>query len=613
MIINFKLFIYNHFVIWGGFSVNNATLNRFFALHFVLPFILAALALMHLIALHDSAGSGNPLGVSGNYDRLPFAPYFIFKDLITIFIFILVLAMFVFFMPNLLGDSENYVMANPMQTPPAMKTNILCCRTNIWKACVYPTIKSYCVKVMMEDKFNLGKYNNENNLLLDDNEKINKSEKGFITINNQKREITKSELINLIESIKETIINNKGLNDVKFLKDFRELVNGVFQAEGHVGGYFPNVNTTTFRPIVYISQNVSDSSLEFLIILWLILDKNLKFAISVNEPSKFFHIRLLSRDWDFIINRLIAYLHLVYGDKYKGLIKLNEIYHLNKKPNTSNSTLVKVINLAYSLVNRPAKKINFKDKIYAVIGETDSDINQIKAYRNNNKPLSILFILGFLLGDGNFTIKIRDTEKGIWFLPVIRLEQKYTLDNSNLFKDIVVYLNKLDVKAGITQYNKSNDSNHIVLTIQDKVNVRNFINIIKQHRDFFFWKKEQINIIMNSLVIVSIAARHWKESQIALLRLLYSKPDNNLKYNFDYWAKRLDEIYNESKKPLNDFYISISKNRAWAVNLPVALNIKPKTKYFFFKTFNDSKKEAFEAAIFYRNDQLKKWLAHKGF
>src|SRR5437764_507557 len=75
---------------------------------------------MHLIALHDSAGSGNPLGVSANYDRLPFAPYFIFKDLITIFIFIIVLSVFVFFMPNVLGDSENYIMANPMQTPPAI-------------------------------------------------------------------------------------------------------------------------------------------------------------------------------------------------------------------------------------------------------------------------------------------------------------------------------------------------------------------------------------------------------------------------------------------------------------------------------------------------------------
>jgi len=75
---------------------------------------------MHLIALHDSAGSGNPLGVSGNYDRLPMAPYFLFKDLITIFLFIVILSVFVFFMPNVLGDSDNYIMANPMQTPPAI-------------------------------------------------------------------------------------------------------------------------------------------------------------------------------------------------------------------------------------------------------------------------------------------------------------------------------------------------------------------------------------------------------------------------------------------------------------------------------------------------------------
>ena len=106
--------------IWGGFSVNNATLNRFFALHYLLPFILVALVLMHLIALHDTAGSSNPLGVSGNYDRITFAPYYLFKDLITIFIFIFALSIFVFFMPNVLGDSDNYIMANPMQTPAAI-------------------------------------------------------------------------------------------------------------------------------------------------------------------------------------------------------------------------------------------------------------------------------------------------------------------------------------------------------------------------------------------------------------------------------------------------------------------------------------------------------------
>src|ERR1700731_2678952 len=75
---------------------------------------------MHLIALHDTAGANNPLGISANYDRISFAPYYLFKDLITIFIFFFVLSAFVFFMPNVLGDSENYVMANPMQTPPAI-------------------------------------------------------------------------------------------------------------------------------------------------------------------------------------------------------------------------------------------------------------------------------------------------------------------------------------------------------------------------------------------------------------------------------------------------------------------------------------------------------------
>jgi len=106
--------------IWGGFSVNNATLNRFFSLHYLLPFILAVLVLLHLITLHDRAGSGNPLGIGNYLDRVTFSPYYVFKDFITIFIFIFILCGFVCFAPNLLGDSENYVMANPMQTPPAI-------------------------------------------------------------------------------------------------------------------------------------------------------------------------------------------------------------------------------------------------------------------------------------------------------------------------------------------------------------------------------------------------------------------------------------------------------------------------------------------------------------
>jgi ubiquinol-cytochrome c reductase cytochrome b subunit len=103
-------------LIWGGFSVSNATLNRFFSLHYLLPFVLAALAVAHLIALHVH-GSNNPNGVNSNGDRYAMHPYFIFKDLVTIFAFFLVLSVIVFFYPNLLGHSDNYIPADPMVTP----------------------------------------------------------------------------------------------------------------------------------------------------------------------------------------------------------------------------------------------------------------------------------------------------------------------------------------------------------------------------------------------------------------------------------------------------------------------------------------------------------------
>ena len=103
-------------LIWGGFSVSNATLKRFFSLHYLLPFLLAALVVAHLIALHTH-GSNNPNGISGNGDRYAFHPYFIFKDLVTILFFFLVLSIMVFYYPNFLGHSDNYIPANPMQTP----------------------------------------------------------------------------------------------------------------------------------------------------------------------------------------------------------------------------------------------------------------------------------------------------------------------------------------------------------------------------------------------------------------------------------------------------------------------------------------------------------------
>ena len=104
--------------LWGGFSVDNPTLNRFFALHFILPFIIVAIVLLHLVALH-TVGSNNPTGVEikSKKDIIPFHPYFTIKDLVGFTIFFLVFGYFLFFHPNSLGHPDNYIPANPMVTP----------------------------------------------------------------------------------------------------------------------------------------------------------------------------------------------------------------------------------------------------------------------------------------------------------------------------------------------------------------------------------------------------------------------------------------------------------------------------------------------------------------
>nr|YP_009860560.1 cytochrome b [Kirchnerius guangxii]QKD75010.1 cytochrome b [Kirchnerius guangxii] len=102
--------------LWGGFAVDNATLTRFFALHFLLPFVVAALVMIHLLFLHQT-GSNNPLGTNSNIDKIPFHPYFSYKDIFGYTITTLLLISLVLMSPYLLGDPENFIPANPLVTP----------------------------------------------------------------------------------------------------------------------------------------------------------------------------------------------------------------------------------------------------------------------------------------------------------------------------------------------------------------------------------------------------------------------------------------------------------------------------------------------------------------
>nr|WMX21338.1 cytochrome b [Ochotona macrotis] len=106
--------------IWGGFSVDKATLTRFFAFHFILPFIIAALVMVHLLFLHET-GSNNPTGIISDADKIPFHPYYTIKDALGFLLMISLLLTLVLFSPDLLGDPDNYTPANPLNTPPHIK------------------------------------------------------------------------------------------------------------------------------------------------------------------------------------------------------------------------------------------------------------------------------------------------------------------------------------------------------------------------------------------------------------------------------------------------------------------------------------------------------------
>nr|AAK97257.1 cytochrome b [Cyanocompsa parellina] len=105
---------------WGGFSVDNPTLTRFFALHFLLPFVIVGLTLVHLTFLHET-GSNNPLGIPSDCDKIPFHPYYTIKDILGFVLMLSLLVSLALFAPNLLGDPENFTPANPLVTPPHIK------------------------------------------------------------------------------------------------------------------------------------------------------------------------------------------------------------------------------------------------------------------------------------------------------------------------------------------------------------------------------------------------------------------------------------------------------------------------------------------------------------
>lgn len=509
---------------------------------------------MHFIALHVH-GSSNPVGITGNLDRIPMHSYFLFKDLITVFVFILVFSLFVFFSPNTLGHSDNYIPGNPMVTPPSINNTPLA---------------SY---------------------------KGNSCEKETILTNENS---SKEEIIKELNSNNSIKSNNN--------EDFRQIMNGLFQAEGHIGGELLKPNTIDFRPIVYISLNASKKSIELFKYLNNEFNNKLNYQVSLNN-SGIYHIRIYTRKWDLIINKWIPYFNNCYGDKQRGFKILIKLYYIinNKFTLNNDDYKIKFIYLVYNIVDNSQRKLSLNDKINLVVKNHIIDLDYLKTYLNNviilNTPkMNIPFILGFYLGDGTFNISIKHKNKCLMYIPRLRIIQKYTKDNENLLNLISEYLNKFEINSNVS-YMKNNSM--VLLTIESIKNIKLLETQFKIYNQYYFNKTNQMYLLEKACIIIG-KVKFWREGNIILLSLIYDY--NQTMTNYDKYVKIVNDYFDKTQS--ENYFISLSKNKEWVVTLPI--NVKPKQKYFAFLNSKSQvimdKTEALKLAKIYRDKTLKNWL-----
>lgn len=441
-------------------------------------------------------------------------------------------------------------------------------------------------------------------------------------------------------------------------QDFRDIMNGLFQAEGHIGGEFIKPNTIQFRPIVYISLNANLKSIELFKLLNSQFNNLLNYQVSLNK-SGIYHIRIYTRNWNIIINKWIPYFNNCYGDKHRGLKILIKLYYLinNKSIIINDDYKIKFIYLVYNIVDNSQRRLSLNDKINLVLNDSSKkiDLQYLNIYlkstqgsqatigHNNNKlnnasgihfKINIRFLLGFYLGDGTFNIYIRHEDKSLWYIPTFIISQKYTKDNDDLLNLIKIYLNDLGINSNIS-YPK--DKTMVLITIQSIKNIKILYSEFKLYSQYYYNKSDQMYLLEKSCILLG-KVKFWREANLILLSLLYNAhpspqptswlwgagsryahDDKNIINGRCVIPPRTDEHYIKYKEIINNYFndkqndnyfITLSKNKEWVVTLPI--KIKPRQKYYtFINTKSEiimDKIEALNLAKDYRNKTLKNWL-----
>lgn len=422
------------------------------------------------------------------------------------------------------------------------------------------------------------------------------------------------------------------------------LLNGLFQAEGHVGGYFENKQSITFNPLVFISQNASLEIIKLFKIMNYEFDNKLSFTVQELKSGKY-HIKILSKNWNVIVNKWIPYFNKCYGDKYVGLQLLLKIYYLyyskfGKVNKHTKYTLdhvyngIKRIYLIYNLIDNSQRTIPIKTKINLWLNNKytlenieysyyENYINKLKLnFYNNcktNFELNFLFLHGFYLGDGTFNIIIRNNINNNlpWYIPNLRISQKNTIYNMDLFNLIIKYLESKNIRSKVKLIK---DNSIIEFSIESQSSIKAYSKLLLNYPNYYFNKMDQINLLIQSSKLFG-KIKVWRDGHIALLKLKYNYDLGNINNNpnFDYnkvdplliielqkYINQVNNYFNLNILPT--YYISVYKETKYKVKLPIKLS----PKYFNLNS-NKNKNIALKKAMTYRDTMLKNWLKENNF
>lgn len=411
-------------------------------------------------------------------------------------------------------------------------------------------------------------------------------------------------------------------------EEFREVANGFCQGEGHISC---RIRGKYFTPVFVINQNLTLKSLDFFLALWHELGRTSSLTLIKNKYGQIV-IRLSSENWDTILNVYAKYFNLIYGEKYIAFQKLSTIRYL-----TSNhlkldpSSLCLGTHIVYSIsANGTERKLSLSEQLSLFcISPTNRDIPN---YTDNFNKVTILFIIGLILGDGTLHLRLRKSDMGsIWLIPTLFIPQLKNKYNAHFFSilesffksfDINVYTvnnakdsETLDILSSSAKVDKENIKEMTILTVESIHSMfEKLIPILKPYSQYFYWKYSQYELMLSVAQLVNAKSHLTSYGFKTIIEIVYSS-SNKRSQSKKFWIDVIESWFNSRAAKFKSAENNIQavygrgtlteKIIAWKCVFPIHSNLKP--RQFGFTNEAESK-IALAQAIKYRDLTIKSWV-----